>query len=147
MIKRTRKVVTLWKQGSKLYNKGCFQKLLRLPRVTEYSWRDYGEGQVLPVLPLDRGNKSPCTLEDTFPGCMLGTSLHKLCHILLCILPLIGHSLKSVAYFCHSLRGKESVFCLNRYQPGKERGRKRHWAAKSSQWKKIPLTNDMSNLH
>lgn len=83
---------------------------LPLPKMTEYFCRYNREGQVLAVLPLDRGNKSPYTLEDTFPDCTLGTSLHKLCHILLCIMLLIGHRCISTAYFCHCLMGKISIF-------------------------------------
>lgn len=91
--------------------------------MTEYSCRYCREGQVLTVLPLDRGNKSTNTLEDTFSGCMLGTSLNKLCHILVCILPLIGHRLRSIAYFCHCPMVTKSVLYFSSYRLGKK-GRK-----------------------
>ncbi|KAK2911744.1 hypothetical protein Q8A67_003877 [Cirrhinus molitorella] len=54
---------------------------------------DHGEGQVLAVLALDRGNKSQRTPEDTLPGCKLGTSLSRPCFLLLCISALIGPGL------------------------------------------------------
>lgn len=85
--------------------------LLKFQTMTEYSCRYSWEGQVLTVLPLDRGNKSTSTLEDTLSDCMLGTSLHKLCNILVCIMPLIGHRLKSVVFFCHCLMAIKSVLC------------------------------------
>jgi hypothetical protein len=56
------------------------------------------------------GNKSPCTLEATYPDCMLGTSLHKLCHILLCILLLIGHRHISTTQFCHCIFWETTIF-------------------------------------
>ena len=54
----------------------------------------------------------PYTLEDTFPDCVLGTSSHKLRHILLCILLLTGHRRISTAYFCRCLMGKVHIFPL-----------------------------------
>lgn len=61
----------------------------------------------------------PYTLEDTFPDCMLGTSLHKLCHVLLCILLLTGHRRTSTAYFCHVLWGRYTFFLHRQTQAWK----------------------------
>lgn len=77
------------------------------------------ESQVLTVLPLDRGNKSPYTLEDSSPDCMLGTSLHKLCHTLLCILLLIGHRNTSTTQFCDCLMGEIAIFFHRQIQAWK----------------------------
>lgn len=51
---------------------------------------DHGEGQVLAVLPLDRGDKSLSTPEDSLPVGKLGTSLSRPCHTLPCRSSLIG---------------------------------------------------------
>lgn len=45
---------------------------------------DHGEGQVLAVLALDRGDKSLRTPEDSLPVGKLGTSLSRPCHTLPC---------------------------------------------------------------
>lgn len=54
---------------------------------------DHGEGQVLAVLALDRGDKSLGTPEDSLPVGKLGTSLSRPCHTLPCRSSLIGPAL------------------------------------------------------
>lgn len=54
---------------------------------------DHGEGRVLAVLALDRGDKSLSTPEDSLPVGKLGTSLSRPCHTLPCRSSLIGPAL------------------------------------------------------
>lgn len=71
---------------------------------------DHGEGQVLAVLALDRGDKSLSTPEDSLPVGKLGTSLSRPCHTLPCRSSLIGPALwRAQPYFCHHQRSLRSV--------------------------------------
>lgn len=76
---------------------------------------DHGEGQVLAVLALDRGDKSLSTPEDSLPVGKLGTSLSRPCHTLPCRSSLIGLPLwRAQPYFCHCQRSLRSVSALRR---------------------------------
>lgn len=92
--------------------------------------RDYGEGQVLAVLALDRGDKSLSTPEDSLPVGKLGTSLSRPCHTLPCRSSLIGPTLwHAQPYFCHHQRSLRSVSALRRGGSDalKSRDFKRKW--------------------
>lgn len=75
---------------------------------------DHGEGRVLAVLALDRGDKSLSTPEDSLPVGKLGTSLSRPCHTLPCRSSLIGPALwRAQPYFCHRQRRLRSVSRLS----------------------------------
>ncbi|KAJ8006097.1 hypothetical protein DPEC_G00124720 [Dallia pectoralis] len=82
-----------------------------------------GEGQVLAVLVLDRGDKSHRTPEDTRPAGKLGTSLSRPRHTLPCRWALIGPAPAHAAYFCHRQRFLRSVSA--NVDPTKKRGKRR----------------------
>lgn len=70
---------------------------------------DHREGQVLAVLPLDRGDKSLSTPEDSLLVGKLGTSLSRLCHTLPCRSSLIGLALWSAQPTSVTARGVSNL--------------------------------------
>lgn len=77
--------------------------------------RDHGEGRVLAVPALDRGDKSLSTPEDSLPVSKLGTSLSRPCHTLPCRSSLIGLVLwHAQPYFCHQERSVRPVSALRK---------------------------------
>lgn len=71
--------------------------------------RDHGEGQVLAVLALDRGDKSLSTPEDSLLVGKLGTSLSRPCHTLPCRSSLIGLALWRMQPTSVTARGVSDV--------------------------------------
>lgn len=84
---------------------------------------DHGEGQVLAVLALDRGDKSPSTPEDSLPVSKLGTSLSRPCHILPCRSPTDWASAAACAALLLSPPEEcQILLCIEERTQGERRG-------------------------
>lgn len=98
---------------------------------------DHGEGQVLAVLALDRGDKSLSTPEDSLPVGKLGTSLSRPCHTLPCRSSLIGPALWRAQPTSVTARGVSGLSELRRgeeFYNGK---------IKSTEKRKVEVRGDM----
>lgn len=95
--------------------------------------RDHGEGQVLAVLTLDRGDKSLSTPEDSLLVGKLGTSLSRPCHTLPCRSSLIGLALWRMQPTSVTARGVSNVSVRGEERRAEERRIKK--ITKREMWK------------
>lgn len=134
-------------QGSKQCRVGPPQSPSPLLTVTEYLCRKSRKGQVLAVLPLDRGNKSPCTLEGPFQAARWELHYQAVPHITMHFAADWTRTPIHSRFLSLSYGERQPFFSIDRHRLGQDT-KKMILGMRRSQslQQNLLLTNDMPNL-